>query len=419
MADLYKDVLEGKPFNPEILNQMNCPKYTLRDWYTSLKQRENATEMQHQLASRIVTESERLIIASADEAIKNRREVDHQLEVKIKDIEFVKDQLERQKKQMDLETDALITYKDRIQDALKSLSASALDICSRCLFFRENRIGVDQCVDDVDLELRKEIEMIEGVKAIMIRTLEKVNEQIRKLRASTYVLNIDLLDKTNVLKIDRHNLLLNENSLNLSLYSGCAELDPASITEAEWTAHTQAAIDAAAKELNTCIPLRAYVDAILKQVVEDLWNQNDSCNESFRRRIQEYKAIKSKLERDHFETVRQIDEMKNNIINLEKALAEQESFLALAHTRLGNRGHRENTELCKDEVGGYLLDNVNNIKESVKRLQTLLSESNAALRYLLRTQIQLEEEINIKNNSIKIDEVDCMTIRSSIDYRSY
>lgn len=46
-------------------------------------------------------------------------------------------------------------------------------------------------------------------------------------------------------------------------------------------------------------------------------------------------------------------------------------------------------------------------------------QANATLRYLLRTQIQIEEDINIKNNSIKIDEVDCMTLRRSIDYRSY
>lgn len=43
----------------------------------------------------------------------------------------------------------------------------------------------------------------------------------------------------------------------------------------------------------------------------------------------------------------------------------------------------------------------------------------ATLRCLMRTQIQMEEDINIKTNSIKIDEVDCMTLRESLDYNVY
>lgn len=113
-----------------------CPKYTLNDWHQGTNERRRNTELQHQLAKQILADSERLIEETSEEATKNRREVDHQLQVKIKDIEFTKEQLERQKKQMDLEIDALITYKHRIETALKSLSANALDICHKCLAFR-------------------------------------------------------------------------------------------------------------------------------------------------------------------------------------------------------------------------------------------------------------------------------------------
>lgn len=37
----------------------------------------------------------------------------------------------------------------------------------------------------------------------------------------------DLEDKSNVLKIDGHNLALKETSLNLSMYHGYTPLDPA------------------------------------------------------------------------------------------------------------------------------------------------------------------------------------------------
>jgi hypothetical protein len=46
-------------------------------------------------------------------------------------------------------------------------------------------------------------------------------------------------------------------------------------------------------------------------------------------------------------------------------------------------------------------------------------QAQASLRHLLKTQVQLEEEINIKANTLKIDEVDCMTLRESMTFHSY
>lgn len=62
--------------------------------------------------------------------------------------------------------------------------------------------------------------MIEGVQALLMRTLEQVTEQIRCLRATNYILEQDLKNKTYNLAIDKHNLYLKETSLNLSMYHG-------------------------------------------------------------------------------------------------------------------------------------------------------------------------------------------------------
>lgn len=39
--------------------------------------------------------------------------------------------------------------------------------------------------------------------------------------------------------------------------------------------------------------------------------------------------------------------MTREITRLEKAIADKEGFMALAHTRLGNRSQRKGIELCK------------------------------------------------------------------------
>lgn len=45
--------------------------------------------------------------------------------------------------------------------------------------FREKRRGIDLVHDDVQKELIKEVEAIEGVQALLQRSLEQATEQIR------------------------------------------------------------------------------------------------------------------------------------------------------------------------------------------------------------------------------------------------
>lgn len=111
--------------------------------------------------------------------------------------------------------------------------------------------------------------------------------------------------------------------------------------------------------------------------------------------------------------------MTRNITRLEKAIAEKEGFMALAHTRLGNRAQRPGVELCRDLVETNLVNEVRELRENVATLQHMLAEAQASLRYLLKTQIQLEEDLNVKTNTLKIDEVDCMTVRQSMSYHAY
>lgn len=47
--------------------------------------------------------------------------------------------------------------------------------------FREKRVGIDLVHDEVEQELMKEREVIESVAALLQRTLEQTNEQIRSV----------------------------------------------------------------------------------------------------------------------------------------------------------------------------------------------------------------------------------------------
>ncbi|KAK5650097.1 hypothetical protein RI129_001126 [Pyrocoelia pectoralis] len=394
-------------------------KFTLNEWYLNNRVRYRACLDQQQLADKVLAECERGPTTIDEITALNKREVDHQIEEKIKDIKFVKADIERQRKEVCIEIDNLTTYNERIMDAMNALKEEALKICKKCIIFREGRVGIDLCHDDVERELLKEAEMIQAAQAMLQRILEQANEQIRRLRSTTYFMDRDLEDKENATAIDYQNLIINERSLTLSMYHGFTPLDPANITVEEWQQFTMMNIERAAKEINSARSLRSYVDTFLKQVIDDLWSQYHTVNEAFRRRIGEIKEAKTKLEVMHNEISRQANEMTCIILKLEKNIVEKEGYMALSHTRLGNRAQRPGMELCRDLVETKMVNEVRELRENCLMLQQLIAEAQASLRYLLKTQIQLEEDINVKTNTLKIDEVDCMTLRQSMDYHAY
>lgn len=190
-------------------------------------------------------------------------------------------------------------------------------------------------------------------------------------------------------------------------------------TNEEWIECTRVGIQNTAKELNSAKQLRSYIDIILSQIVDDLTNQVGRTNESFVKRISETRYAKTVLEGIHNQTALKVNDVTRNITKLEKELAEKEGFLTLVQMRLANRAHRPGVELCQDSAHNALLDELRTLRETVGTLNQSLAQSNATLRYLLHTQMTQEAEINVKMNSLKIDEVDCMTIRQGLHFAAF
>lgn len=148
-------------------------------------------------------------------------------------------------------------------------------------------------------------------------------------------------------------------------------------------------------------------------------NQTDRTNESFYYRIFETKQVKKSLEFKHSECTKQINEVNQNIHSLDKELADKKNFLQLCETRLSNRARRPGLELTCDAVQDALYSEFCTLKSVICKLNHKVAQNKASLRYLLNVQVMQEEEINIKTNSIKIDEVDCITMRQVLKYQSF
>lgn len=394
-------------------------KFTLSEWKLSNDQRARNTEDQQHLADRVLGESERIREETGERAEIMKSTVDRRIEERIGDIEFNKNELIIQRKEIYSELEALAVYKTRILDCLASIQANALNICRKCLMLRDGRLGIDLVVDEVEQALQQEMGTILGGQSVLRRVLEQLNEQMRRLRSTRYLLDRDLQYKQAAIDLDKGNLSLKHTDLCLSVYEGYSNLDPASITVEEYNAYSSKNIQSAAREVTSARPIRMFADTILKQVIDDLWGAYKKCNHAFGDRIEDTKRAKAKLEDMHKETTQKIADMQDNILQLQKALSNKEGHTALAHTRLGRRAQRVGAELVRDSAGQALYYECEMIRHSTEQLQQMLYEASASLRYLLQTQIQLEEDINVKMNTLKIDEVDCMTLRQTMDYHAY
>ena len=120
-----------------------------------------------------------------------------------------------------------------------------------------------------------------------------------------------------------------------------------------------------------------------------------------------------------FQVMDEIASMENNVRDLKQAIAEKENPLKVAHTRLDKRSLRPNIELCRDPVQYRLVGEVGEISVSIDRLRMRLAEAEASLMALLRNKERLEDDIEVKTNSLFIDRDQCMVIRQQVRHISH
>ena len=112
----------------------------------------------------------------------------------------------------------------------------------------------------------------------------------------------------------------------------------------------------------------------------------------------------------------EISAMEENIARLKQAIAEKEAPMKVSQTRLENRTFRPNVELCRDRVQYRLIEEVVEISTNIERLKEQLANAEASLKGLIRKQLSLEEDIEVKANSLFIDRDQCMELRKQINH---
>lgn len=168
-------------------------------------------------------ESDRLIDETRLLTDQWKKESDFRLKERLVDIQFLLDEVKRQKTEACKEEEALKVYRTRLLNTKKLLDAE--HITRQCLSLREKRLGIDLVDDEVEHELKRELNTFDGCRLILDETLSQINEQIRRLRASNYLLDRDVSNKDRSYHIDEVNLTMRPNQQEMSVYEGSNSLE--------------------------------------------------------------------------------------------------------------------------------------------------------------------------------------------------
>ncbi|XP_060040849.1 tektin-1-like [Erinaceus europaeus] len=190
-----------------------------------------------------------------------------------------------------------------------------------------------------------------------------------------------------------------------------------SVSLEDWLDFSNTNVEKADKQRNNSLLMKALVDRILSQTAGDLRKQCDVVDTAFKNGLKETKDARDKLAAHLAKVMEEIASQEKNIAALEKAILDQEGPAKVAHTRLETRTHRPNVELCRDIAQYRLIREVQDITSNIERLKETLAQAQVELKGLNRRQLALQEEIQVKENTIYIDEVLCMHMRKSIPLR--
>jgi len=396
----------------------NREKYTPEEWHHSNNTNYRNAEHERKTAEMIRDESVRLANETHLTTIKTQNDVNKKLDQRLSDVSFWKQELDRQFKETDEEIESMLSYKNRLETALAA-TEDPLMVTKTCLMNRTERLGVDLVHDDVEIQLIKEVEVIEGIQLLLKKTLGQAVEQIRLLRSANYYLNKDICDKFGALSIDTTCADLKNSSDNKYFAPTSVTIQPNSVTPEEWETLSNKNVQKAERERNSSTTLRSQIDEILMDTYTDGQKQFDTTNLALKKRIDETQKAKDKLT-DHLAKVEQeINDMEVNIDYLKDAIQQKEAPMQVSQTRLDLRSTRPNNELARDRVLYRLLGEVSEITVNVDRLKEMLSQSQESLKALVRKQLTLQEDIQVKSTSLEIDGGRNTQMRTEINYKQH
>ncbi|CAF1285764.1 unnamed protein product [Adineta steineri] len=385
-------------YNPNEWHENNYAKYhqTFNDRDASEKQRWQATRTEH----------ETLALQQQTQALSTKK-----LQQRLHDVNFWKFELNRMIEDIRNETDLLVAQKKRLTNALDATEAP-LHIATESLGNRDRRYGEDRVYDGVEVALLKEVEIINNVQNLLRQTIMTAEQQIRSNRNAKQNLEMDWSNKYEASVADAKATNRRNEDVDIMFYPGVARHYDNQSTPESWAQNSHDNIVNAQNQLMASIQLRSLIDSILMDTSRDMREQADVVETEFGRRISEMSDAMQKMNFNMRETLQAIAENERKIDMLRASIRAKEAPLKVAQTRLNDRRARPGVESCHDPAQDHLVGEVYQLSQTIDSLTGELREAEANLKKLRDDHQILVKEIEMKKNSLYIDQQKTMPIRN-------
>ncbi|KAK3508380.1 hypothetical protein QTP70_025786, partial [Hemibagrus guttatus] len=297
---------------------------------------------------------------------------------RISDITLWRKRLETCAEELDTEMDALTLTKEAAERALSS-TVLPLEVTSECLTLREGRRGNELVSDPVEAELKKEVEVIHKAQQVLQQSIDQAFKQLCLLQEARHQLTLDLQHKTEALDVDMSCLSLSVTSSEISLKPNPIRVPPGSTTPQQWMQFSQHNISQAKEEMQASLHLRENINITIAQVQNELESQRIATQFASRKRTHQLEQAHQELQWQIKSTQDEINELKEDVLRLERDVQSKMAPLKLVHTRLQYRTRRPGMDLCRDEVQNGLLEENKQLALSIVALKQKLAQAQPGL----------------------------------------
>ncbi|XP_041668280.1 tektin-1-like [Cheilinus undulatus] len=373
----------------------------------------NHSELFRAQCSQMIQDTDRACLRLQSEDAKR-------LDQRLRDIQFVQKELELRLEEILVGIQDLQDLQSRVAKALQA-SKELLSITILCLQERMKRVPSERRHDDVDRELMKEREIIEGVEAVLQRVSEQINEQIRLNRSAQYHLEHDLKEKFTARTIDQSCAEMTAHSFEQPQDT---KIPPATmtgllVTPEQWENISDVHMVQAEQQKTNSLSLHALVDSLLDQTAADMQKQLHATTTAFQLNIQDLRSAKIQMEDQLAKVLSELISQKRIQEDLQVAITDSERCSGLAKARLDLRRQRPGKEQCFDPAQAQLLSEVQRLFANNNKLREAVARSEDERRAMICCQLELQEGIEHKADSLYIDEVVCTQYRKSMTSRNF
>ncbi|NWX40563.1 TEKT5 protein, partial [Steatornis caripensis] len=384
-------------------------RYSTRDWHHANMVQLTDSEASRYNAGRLNTDSVKLIQDKDQLTHQMQADSRRKLGERIANIDFWRSELIHELGYLLKETEILETAKQQLECAADEIQIP-LKIALECLQHREKRIGIDLVHDNVERNLKKEVDTFKDCQEILTKLAQKIKQQLCINRQAQQALKQDISDKNVAHCIDDKCFNVRNIFDSINFCHGLERADKTVSVPATWAKFSEDNIRCSQHARANSVKLREDAEAGLESIAREMWNHFTSTSLAFDNRIAEVADAKNKLQAQLARITQEIFQTEYTITLLEKSIKAKEYPLKVAQTCLDGRTKRPNMELCRDAPQFQLVTEIHTIDDTLQTLKQRLHEAQRSLQMLILHRSRLEHEISVKANSFLIDQK-CMDMR--------